>query len=92
MADEAHVRRRQGDVESLPDEAIATETTTLLNSETSSRTLRNGSPAGSSGRGRDSDGEEDQDAPKQPIGAARAVVLMISVWMLIFLQGKNFWQ
>ncbi|KAI8174588.1 Efflux pump dotC [Colletotrichum sp. SAR 10_75] len=89
MADEAHVRRRQGDVESLPDEAIATETTTLLNSETSSRTLRNGSPAGSSGRGRDSDGEEDQDAPKQSIGAARAVVLMVSVWMLIFLQASN---
>uniref|UniRef100_L2GAZ9 MFS multidrug transporter n=1 Tax=Colletotrichum fructicola (strain Nara gc5) TaxID=1213859 RepID=L2GAZ9_COLFN len=89
MADEAHVRRRQGDVESLPDEAIATETTTLLNSETSSRTLRNGSPAGSSGRGRDSDGEEDHDAPKQHIGAARAVVLMISVWMLIFLQASN---
>ncbi|KAF9882139.1 major facilitator superfamily transporter [Colletotrichum karsti] len=94
MADETPVRRRQnaeGDADASSEDVIATETTTLLNSETSSRTLRNGSPAGSR-RGRDSDDgdeDEDDDAPKQSIGTARAAVLMLSVWMLIFLQASN---
>ncbi|KAF6824019.1 MFS multidrug transporter [Colletotrichum plurivorum] len=92
MADDQHVRRRQnaeGDAEraeAFPDDAIATETTTLLNSETSSRTLRDGSPAGSR-RSRDTDDDCD-DSPKHSISAARAVALMLSVWMLIFLQGS----
>ncbi|KAK1543350.1 major facilitator superfamily transporter [Colletotrichum paranaense] len=70
---------------SFPD---ATETTTLLNSETSSRTLHNGSPAGSR-RDRDSDDDNDDDGPKQSISKTRAGVLMLSTWILIFLQASN---
>ncbi|TQN69235.1 Efflux pump dotC, partial [Colletotrichum shisoi] len=84
--------------------ADATETTTLLNSETSSRTLRNGSSAGSRrdrGSGPDKgDSEDDQDddddddndddeGPKQSISATRAGVLMLSTWVFIFLQASN---
>ncbi|KAK1731097.1 major facilitator superfamily transporter [Colletotrichum acutatum] len=65
-----------------------TETTTLLNSETSSRTLRNGSPAGSR-QDRDSDDDNDDDGPKQSISKTRAGVLMLSTWILIFLQASN---
>lgn len=88
MADEPHLRNRQyadGDTaraEAYPD---ATETTALLGSETSSQTLRDGSPAGSR-RGRGSD--EDSDAATQHIGATKAAVLMFSTWILIFLQGQ----
>ncbi|OHE95353.1 major facilitator superfamily transporter [Colletotrichum orchidophilum] len=70
----------------------ATETTTLLNSETSSRTLRNGSPAGSRrDRGSDNndDDNDDDDGAKQSISATRAAVLMLSTWILIFLQASN---
>ncbi|GKT90815.1 major facilitator superfamily transporter [Colletotrichum tofieldiae] len=68
--------------------ADATETTTLLNSETSSRTLRNGSPGGSC-RDRDSDSEDDDEGPRQSISVTRAGVLMLSTWILIFLQASN---
>ncbi|KAL2874356.1 hypothetical protein SGCOL_010437 [Colletotrichum sp. CLE4] len=73
---------------SFPD---ATETTTLLNSETSSRTLHNGSPARSGSRqNRDSDEDnDDDDGPKQSISKTRAAVLMLSTWILIFLQASN---
>lgn len=95
MADDQPVRRRlnaEGDAEraeAFPEDAIATETTTLLNSETSSQTLRNGSPARSR-RGRDTDDDDDyDDSPKHSLSAARAVALILSVWMLIFLQGSS---
>ncbi|KAK1966712.1 major facilitator superfamily transporter [Colletotrichum sublineola] len=70
--------------------AEATETTSLLNSETSSPSLRNGSLGGSR-RDRDSDFEDDDDdaGPKQSIGVTRAGVLMLSTWILIFLQASN---
>ncbi|GJC98328.1 major facilitator superfamily transporter [Colletotrichum higginsianum] len=100
-----HLRNRQhvADNESKrADEeasfADATETTTLLNSETSSRTLRNGSSAGSrrdrgsspdKGDGEDDQDDDDDEGPKQSISATRAGVLMLSTWVLIFLQASN---
>nr|XP_036589320.1 MFS multidrug transporter [Colletotrichum truncatum]KAF6801325.1 MFS multidrug transporter [Colletotrichum truncatum] len=90
MAEEPQARRRQNadaDSEIIHEDVIPTETTTLLNSETSSRTLRDGSPAGSR-RDPGSDDEE-SDKPKQSISSARAFVLILSVWMLIFLQASN---
>ncbi|TDZ39840.1 Efflux pump dotC [Colletotrichum spinosum] len=91
MASEPPIRKTRnagGDIEAFSDDVVATETTKLLNSETSSRTLRNGSPAGRH-RSRHSEGEDADDAPKQSVGVARAVILMFSVWLLIFLQASN---
>ncbi|KAK2044994.1 major facilitator superfamily transporter [Colletotrichum somersetense] len=75
--------------------AEPTETTSLLNSETSSRTPRKGSLGGSR-RGRDSEFDdngnddcEDDAGPKQSLSATRAGVLMLSTWILIFLQASN---
>ncbi|TDZ67262.1 Efflux pump dotC [Colletotrichum trifolii] len=91
MASEPPIRKTRnagGDIEAFSDDVVATETTKLLNSKTSSRTLRNGSPAGRH-RSRHSEGEDADDAPKQSVGVARAVILMFSVWLLIFLQASN---
>ncbi|KAK2004145.1 major facilitator superfamily transporter [Colletotrichum falcatum] len=71
--------------------AEATETTSLLNPETSPRAPRDGSLRGNRrGRGSDFDDDNDDDAgPKQSISVSRAGVLMLSTWILIFLQASN---
>ncbi|EFQ35016.1 major facilitator superfamily transporter [Colletotrichum graminicola] len=72
--------------------AEATEATPLLNSGASSPTLRDGSLGGNSRRDRDSDVDVDEDddaGPKQSISVTRAGVLMLSTWILIFLQASN---
>ncbi|EEY14354.1 conserved hypothetical protein [Verticillium alfalfae VaMs.102] len=68
------------------EETVATETTTLLNSETSSGTLSDGSASRPRPR-RDSDA--DSNAPKQSVGTARAVAIIFSTWVLIFLTASN---
>ncbi|KAJ0158396.1 Vacuolar basic amino acid transporter 5 [Colletotrichum tanaceti] len=91
-----HLRNRQHVADNEYKRADE-ETTTLLNSETSSRTLRNGSSAGSRrdrGSGPDKgdsedDDDDDDEGPKQSISATRAGVLMLSTWVLIFLQASN---
>lgn len=68
------------------DDTMPTETTTLLNSETSSGTLRDGSPSGSGTR----DSDATSHAPEQPsVSKVRAGCIMFSLWILIFLQASN---
>ncbi|KAF3353489.1 Vacuolar basic amino acid transporter 1 like protein [Verticillium longisporum] len=68
------------------EETIATETTSLLNSETSSRTLSDGSASRPQPR---RDADADSNAPKQSVGTARAVAIIFSTWVLIFLTASN---
>ncbi|OLN85575.1 Vacuolar basic amino acid transporter 1 [Colletotrichum chlorophyti] len=93
MADGPHPSKRQyadGDAERADTLPETNETTPLLYSETSSRTLRNGSPVGSrQDRDSDADSDADSNAPNQSIGIPRAAVLMLSTWILIFLQASN---
>ncbi|ROT41436.1 MFS general substrate transporter [Sodiomyces alkalinus F11] len=76
-------RRDASDHHSEDTDAVPTETTTLLNSDTSSETL---SHAPSSKR---RDSGADSGDPKHSVGTPRAVAIILSLWTLIFLQASN---
>lgn len=81
---EDRARRDAANEQDDEDDTLPTETTTLLNSETSSGTLRDGSPSGSGTR----DSDATSHAPEQPsVSKVRAGCIMFSLWILIFLQG-----
>ena len=87
--------RRHNGVEEASDasEALA-EGSPLLRSRSTSPTLRNSSPArngvdGLGRLGRSVSSGTDSNAPRQRIGTGRAVVIILSVWVFIFLQGKS---
>jgi hypothetical protein len=69
------------------DDTTQTEETPLLASETSSHTLRNASPSGIEAAQR---AAEDDDVPNQRVGLVRGLIIIISTWLFIFLQGESF--
>ncbi|GAB1315132.1 hypothetical protein MFIFM68171_05342 [Madurella fahalii] len=74
-------RRRQGDTDSSAASTTAAEDTPLLHSETaSSLTARDASPGA---------GPKPADASGQPLGWKRATCIVLSMWVLIFLQASN---
>jgi hypothetical protein len=78
-------RRRHGDNGSSTASTAVAEDTPLLRSETaSSVTARDASP--------DANAPllpaDSPDATKQPLGWKRATCIVLSMWALIFLQGK----
>ncbi|KAL2758136.1 hypothetical protein ACRALDRAFT_2032915 [Sodiomyces alcalophilus JCM 7366] len=75
-------RRHTSNYHSDDSDANPTETTTLLNSETSSGTFRDASPSERHGHD-NSEGHEDSG------GAPRAIAIILSLWALIFLQASN---
>ena len=72
------------------DPASTTEATPLIRSETSSPEFPSDGTPPSSGIYRDheaTDGEP-PDEPNQKVGPGRALAIVLSVYVLIFLQGK----
>lgn len=73
-------RHRHGDHDGSATSTIAAEDTPLLHSETSSSlTARDASPP---------TGPKPVDDSEQPLGWKRTTCIVLSMWVLIFLQGK----
>ncbi|KAI1633472.1 major facilitator superfamily domain-containing protein [Biscogniauxia mediterranea] len=75
------------------DATLNNEDTPLLRSEGSSHTLPDSRPASSSGTYRDdtaaANDDDDLDVAKQSVSRRRAIAIMLSVYVLIFLQASN---
>lgn len=76
------------------DPTSATEATPLIRSEAGPASGRTSSSAeiyrdveGADGA-RDGDGDEPPDEPNQKVGRGRALAIVLSVYVLIFLQGR----
>ena len=66
-------------------DVTATENTPLLPSEVSSQTLRDASSA----TGEQRTSPDDDDVAAHSVSPIRAVCIVLSMWALIFLQGKG---
>ncbi|KAK9425570.1 putative Major facilitator superfamily domain-containing protein [Seiridium unicorne] len=78
-----------GDDASSRDYTIVSEATPLLQSETSSQTSRTGSVSGSSAPQNGSPPNIDSDEPNVKVSGKRGISIIISVYILIFLQAAN---
>ncbi|KAM0808473.1 putative Major facilitator superfamily domain-containing protein [Seiridium cardinale] len=78
-----------GDDASSRDYTTVSEATPLLQSETSSQTSRTGSVSGSSAPQNGSPPSIDSDEPNVKVSGKRGISIIISVYILIFLQAAN---
>ena len=75
------------------DPASPTEATPLIRSETSSGGPQSDGTAPSSEIYRDAEATDREalDEPNQKVGPGRALAIVLSVYVLIFLQGRSWW-